>query len=146
MASTFVKDIMKKNVITADANMTIKAAAITMKDARVGSVVVTKKNVPVGIITERDFVTRIAAEGRSISSPLSEVMSYPLTVVDTDETVWEAAEIMKRHRIHKLPVRKGVEIVGMVTATDLVEICSIGSDSNLRRICDQILVRMQNQK
>ncbi len=142
MASTFVKDIMTKNVITIDGAESIQDAAQMMTDANVGCVIVTRKDNPVGIITERDFVTKVAAEGRPLFTEVSEVMSLPLTVIDPDETVWEAAEIMRGKGIHKLPVQEGNEIVGIVTTTDLVEICSYGSDSQMRNICDQILMRM----
>ncbi|KKK46841.1 hypothetical protein LCGC14_3161200, partial [marine sediment metagenome] len=143
MASTFVKDIMKKNVITIDVAESIQDAAQMMTDANVGCVIVTRKDVPVGIMTERDFVTKVAAEGRPLFTEVSEVMSLPLTVIDPDETVWEAAEIMRGKGIHKLPVQEGTKIVGIVTTTDLVEICSYGSDSQMRHVCDQILMRIK---
>ena len=142
MASTFVKDIMKKNVITIDGSMSVQEAAQMMTDANVGCVIVTKKDNPVGIITERDFVTRIAAEGRPLFTDVSHVMSIPITTVSPDDTVWDAAEIMRRKGIHKLPVQEGNEIVGIVTTTDFVKICSYGSDSQMRNICDQILLRI----
>ena len=144
MASTFVKDIMKKNVITIDESMSIQEAAQMMTDANVGCVIVTKKDNPIGIITERDFVTRIAAEGRPLFTEVCEIMSIPLTTVSPDDTVWDAAEIMRRKGIHKLPVQEGNEIVGIVTTSDFVKICSYGSDSQMRHICDQILIRLQN--
>jgi len=143
MASTFVKDIMKKNVITIDGAESIQETAQMMTDANVGCVIVTRKDVPVGIITERDFVTKVAAEGRPLFTEVCEVMSLPLIVIDPDETIWDAAEIMRTKGIHKLPVQEGNEIVGIVTTTDLVEICSYGSDSQMRNICDQILMRMK---
>jgi len=142
MASTFVKDIMKKNVITIDESMSIQEAAQMMTDANVGCIIVTRKDLPVGIITERDFVTRIAAEGRPLFTDVSEIMSIPITTVSPDDTVWDAAEIMRRKGIHKLPVREGNEIVGIITTTDFVKICSYGSDSQMRNICDQILLRI----
>ncbi len=134
---------MKKTVITIDGSMSIQEAAQKMLIANVGCVIVIRKDKPVGIITERDFVTKVAAEGRPLFTEISEVMSMPLTVIDPDETVWEAAEIMKAKGIHKLPVQEGNKIVGIVTTTDLVEICSLGSDSGMRNICDQILMRMK---
>ena len=142
MASTFVKDIMKKNVITIDESMWVQKAAEMMTNANIGCVIVTKKDNPVGIITERDFVTRVAAEGRPLFTEVSELMSIPLTTVSPDDTVWNAAEIMRRKGIHKLPVQEGNEIVGIVTTTDFVKICSYGSDSQMRNLCDQILLRM----
>ncbi len=142
MASTFVKDIMNKNVITIDGSMSVQEAAQMMTNANVGCVIVTKKDNPVGIITERDFVTKIAAEGRPLFTEVCEIMSIPLTTVSPDDTVWDAAEIMRVKGIHKLPVQEGNEIVGIVTTTDFVKICSYGSDSQMRNVCDQILLRM----
>ena len=117
-----------------------------MKEKNVGCVIVTKQDTPVGIITERDFVTRIAANEKTLSTTLSEVMSSPLTVISPEETVWEAAEIMKSKGIHKVPVQEGNKVVGIITTTDLVEICSLGSDSSMREICDQILLRISETK
>ncbi len=133
---------MKKNIITIDELMSIQEAAQMMTNANVGCIIVTKKDNPVGIITERDFVTRIAAEGRPLFTEVCEVMSIPLTTVSPDDTVWDAAEIMRRKGIHKLPVQEGNEIVGIVTTTDFVKLCSYGSDSQMRNLCDQILLRM----
>lgn len=144
MAHTFVKDVMKTNVISIDSSKTIKEAACMMDDSNVGCVIITKDNAPIGILTERDFVKRIAAKSKDLSSPLSEVMSSPLTTINSDETVWEAAEKMKQNRIHKLPVLDENKVSGIITTTDLVEICSMGSDSSMRDICDQILMRMKD--
>ncbi len=134
---------MKTNVIAIDESMSIQDAAQMMTKANVGCVIVKRKNNPVGIMTERDF-TRIAAEGRPLFTEISGMMSSPLIVVSPDETVWEAAEIMKTKGIHKLPVQDGNNVVGMITTTDLVKVCSVGSDSQMRHICDQILVRIKN--
>ena len=146
MAHTFVKDVMKTNVISIDSSMPVKDAACMMDDANVGCIIITKDNTPSGILTERDFVKKIASKNKALSTPLSEVMSTPLTIIGPDETVWEAAEMMKQNGIHKLPVQEGNKVIGIITTTDLVEICSLGSDSNMRNICDQILLRMKDTK
>ncbi len=134
---------MKKDLVTVDSTKSIKDAASLMNNQDVGCVIVTKENIPVGILTERDFVKKIAAEEKQLSEPVDKVMSSPLISVKPDDTVWDAAEVMKRKNIHKVPVQDGNDIVGIVTTTDLVKICSLGSDSEMRRICDQILLRMQ---
>jgi len=72
-------------------------------------------------------------------------MSFPLITIDSEETIWEASELMKEKQIHKLPVKENDQVVGIVTATDIVRISSVGSDSEMRRICDQILLRMKNE-
>ncbi len=144
MASTFVKDVMKKEVITMDESNTIQDAAQKMTESNVGCVIITKNNNPVGILTERDYVTRIASEGRPMFTSLSAVMSSPLITISQEETVWDAADIMRGRKIHKLPVIDNDKVIGIITATDLVKLCSYGSDSNMRNICDQILLRMQS--
>ena len=144
MAHTFVKDVMKTNVVSIESTKTIKDAACVMDDSNVGCVIITKDNSPIGILTERDFVKRISAKSKDLSSPLSDVMSSPLTTINSDETVWEAAEKMKQNGIHKLPVLDDNKVSGIITTTDLVEICSMGSDSSMRDICDQILMRMKD--
>jgi len=135
---------MRKNVISIDSSMTVKDASIMMTDTNVGCVVITRGNAPIGILTERDFVKRIVSEDRDLSTPLADVMSFPLIAVDSEDTIWEAAEIMKRNKIHKAPVEDQGRLVGIITATDIVKICSMGSDSEMRHIADSILIRLQN--
>ena len=137
------KDIMKNQVVTVDSAMSIMDAAKMMDAAGIGCVVVTEKNIAVGILTERDFVRKVAARGIPLSTQIKQVMSSPLIVVNPEENIWEVAELMKNKKIHKVPVVHQNLLVGIVTATDLTRICSIGSDSEMRRITDQILLRMK---
>ncbi|MFQ5476386.1 MAG: cyclic nucleotide-binding/CBS domain-containing protein [Nitrosopumilus sp.] len=143
MDSTFVNQVMNKDVLTADKSTSLQDAAQKMKELKIGCVIVTEGTNPVGIITERDFVTKVAAEGRPLFTEVSEVMTSPLITIDPEETIWEASEMMKEKGIHKLPVKENGQIIGIVTTTDIVKISSVGSDSEMRRICDQILTRMK---
>jgi signal-transduction protein with cAMP-binding, CBS, and nucleotidyltransferase domain len=136
---------MSKNILTLDKSTSLQEAAEHMKKLNVGCVIVTDSNNPIGIITERDFVTKIAAEGRPLFTEIKEVMSSPLITIDPEETIWEASELMKEKLIHKLPVKEKDEIVGIITTSDIVKISSVGSDSEMRRICDQILLRMEKE-
>lgn len=145
MNSTFVNQVMSKNVLSLDKSTTLQEAAEHMKRLSVGCVIVTENNNPIGIITERDFVTKIAAEGRPLFTEIKEAMSSPLITIDPEETIWEASELMKEKLIHKLPVKDNDKIVGIITTSDIVKISSVGSDSEMRRICDQILLRMENE-
>ena len=145
MDSTFVNQVMSKNVLSLDKTTSLQEAAEHMKKLNVGCVIVTEDKNPIGIITERDFVTKIASEGRPLFTEIKEVMSSPLITINPEETIWEASELMKEKLIHKLPVKENDEIVGIITTTDIVKISSVGSDSEMRRICDQILLRMKNE-
>lgn len=143
MGHTFVKDIMKKAVVSVDSSLSVRDTAKMITDAGVGCAVVTENNLSIGIVTERDFVRKIVATERPLSTPVKDIMSSPLIVINSDETVWELAELMKQRRIHKVPVIDQDKLVGIVTSTDLTKLCSIGSDSEMRKICDQILLRMK---
>jgi len=138
-----VRNVMKNQVITVDSSVTIKDAAKIMEDAGVGCVIVMERNVATGIVTERDFVRRVAAQEKPLSSPVKEVMSSPLIVTSPDETIWELAELMKLRRVHKVPVVHENRLVGIITTTDLTKLCSAGSDSEMRKIADQILLRIK---
>ena len=144
MENTFVNQVMSKNVLTAEKSTTLQDAAQEMNRLDVGCVIVTEESKPIGIVTERDFVTKVAAEGRPLFTEISEVMSSPLITIDPEETIWEASEIMKEKVIHKLPVIEDERIVGVITTSDIVRISSVGSDSQMRKICDQILMRMKD--
>ena len=145
MDNTFVNQVMSKNVLTVEKSTSLQEAAQNMKKSNVGCVIVTENNKPLGIVTERDFVTRIAVEGIPLFTEIFEVMSSPLITINPEETIWEASEMMKEKRIHKLPVKENEQIIGIVTTTDIVKISSVGSDSEMRRICDQILMRMKDE-
>ncbi len=138
-----VRDIMKKKLISIDETETIKKAASMMTEAEIGSIIITKDNIPVGILTQRDFVTKIASKEISLSVSVSQVMTHPLLVIAPNQTVWEVAEIMRNMGIHRVAVQEGSKIIGMVTTTDLIKIVSIGSDSNLQKIADLIFSRQK---
>jgi len=139
----FVEDVMIKNVITVEVSTSIRNTAKKMSEMNIGSIIVTKNGEPMGIITERDFVRRYAVMGISLSNQVEDIMTLPLVTIDPNETVWEAAELMKIHNIHKIPVIKDKKLVGIITNSDLIKFCSQSSDSEMRRVCDEIITRMK---
>jgi len=143
MDNTFVKDVMSKTTITVSKSTSLQEAAQKMNSSNIGCVIVTENSNPIGIVTERDFVTKVAADGRPLFTEIFEVMSSPLITISPEKTIWEASEIMKEKRIHKLPVKENDHLVGIITTSDIVKISSVGSDSQMRKICDQILLRMK---
>ena len=100
MAHTFVKDVMISDLAHLDASTTIKEAAKMMDKKNIGCIIVTEENLPIGIVTERDFVKRVAANEIPLTSSIDKVMSSPLIAIGPDETVWEAAQTMKTKNIH----------------------------------------------
>jgi CBS domain-containing protein len=143
MCAALVRDIMKKNVISIDSSMTVSDAAKMMDDASIGAIVVLENGIAVGIITERDLVRRIIAKEKPLSTNVKVAMSSPLIVINPDDTVWDLAQLMKTRRIHRVPAVKDNRLVGMVTTSDVVRLCSIGSDDEMSKITEQILLRMK---
>jgi CBS domain-containing protein len=116
-----VKDLMTKNVVTIDVNKTVVEAAALMSENDIGDLIVMDGNTPVGIVTERDFVRRVLAEGKSTESKVYEVMTRPLKVIDPDAPIKEAARRMVNKRIRRLPVIKDNKLVGIITAADFAK-------------------------
>lgn len=133
--TVLVSDIMKKQVISIDSSLTVQDAAKMMADSQVGCLVVVDKNRPVGILTERDFVTKVALFEKSPATQVREIMTFPLVTISPKETAVKLADLMKEKKIHKVPVTDGDRLVGIVTATDLVRKCMVDSDSEMKQIC-----------
>lgn len=116
-----VDDYMTRKVITADEKVTVAGVARIMGEKRIGSVVVTRSDKPVGIFTERDLLTTFLAEGRSLSVMVGEACSSPLWAIPAGTPINVAAYIMASKRVRRLPVVEDDEVVGIITARDLVE-------------------------
>jgi len=116
-----VKDIMTKTVITIESNKTVTEAAALMTENNVSNLIVMYKNKPTGIVTERDFVRKVLAKNKPSTTKISEIMSTPLTVIDPDAPIKEAARKMVRKGIRRLPVIKDNKLVGIITTTDIAK-------------------------
>ena len=98
----------------------VREAAELMARADVGSILVYAEGNPVGIVTERDIVRKIVAEGIDASKLLvTDVMTTPLITVPSAASVEEASEQMTTYKIRYLPVVDEGEVVGMVAARDI---------------------------
>lgn len=113
-----VKDLMTKGIITIDTHKTVLDAAMLMSEKMIGCLVVTDGEVPVGIVTERDFVRRVVAKNLSLDIKISEIMSKPLITIDPDSSLREAARLMLKNKIRRLPVAKENKLIGIIVASD----------------------------
>ena len=115
-----VEDVMVKEVITVDANSTVKQAADIMNKFEIGCLIATKDGKAIGILTERDLLKRIVSEAKSPRrTKVAAVMSKPIIVVEPSMDLEEAARLMFKMRIKKLPVVEHGQLKGLVTLTDL---------------------------
>ena len=140
-----VKDVMTKSVISVDAAATVNEAAKMMEDAKVGAIVVMENNTPVGIITDRDFAVKIVAHAYPITTPVKQIMSTPLFAVGPEETVVMAADLMYTREIRKLPVIDNDKVVGMITATDLVNQLAVSTEEDVIKMYHQSVSKIYKQ-
>jgi CBS domain-containing protein len=116
-----VSEVMTEDVVGCPAESTLRAVVETMLRNRTGSVVVFSDGDPAGIVTETDVTYAGYQTDRPFSEiPTVEVMSSPLETVGADVTLRKATERMRAEQIKKLPVSEGLELVGIVTYTDIV--------------------------
>jgi len=127
-----IANVMTKSVISVDASITINEAAKMMEDAKVGAVIVMENNLPVGIVTDRDFSVKVVSHAYQITSPVKQIMSSPLVSINSDETVRMAADLMHDGRIRKLPVIDDGKVVGIITATDIVNLLAVSVEEDMR--------------
>jgi len=115
-----VEDVMVEEVVTVEADATVQEAVDLMNKHEIGCLIVVLKGKPVGIITERDMLTRVLA--KSIDPEkirVSDVMSAPLIVGKPEMEVENAVKLMFKTKIKKLPVVQRGRLIGLVTLTDL---------------------------
>ncbi|UCB61065.1 MAG: CBS domain-containing protein [Candidatus Bathyarchaeota archaeon] len=115
-----VEDVMIKEVITVDGESTVKEAADIMNRFEIGCLIVTGNGKAEGILTERDLLKRVVSPGKNpLTTAVRTVMSKPLIVVEPDMELEEAAKLMFKLKIKKLPVVDSGRLMGLVTLTDL---------------------------
>ena len=113
-------DVMVREVITIDENASVKEAADIMNQFEIGSIIATRKGKAVGIITERDLLKRIVAEGKNAKKTrVKGIMSSPLVVITPNTDLEEAARLMFEKKIKKLPLSDQNRLVGLVSLTDI---------------------------
>ena len=118
-----VDDFMTKQVITADEKTSIATIAKIMGEERIGSVIITSKDVPqhMRIFTERDLLTSFLAKGKSLMTEVGKASSSPLIMARSGTSIHKTAATMTSNHIKRLPIIKNGELVGIITARDLVE-------------------------
>ena len=127
-----VRDIMTRPVITADADLDILSAAKIMGSANVGSLIVVSESKATGILTERDLVKKVIAKGVDPRSVLvGDVMSAPVVSIEPEASLHDAASLMLRSRVKRLPVISNGKLLGIITDTDLVSGSSFGMNEIL---------------
>ena len=126
-------------VLRVDAGVSVLEAVEQMVDANVGSLLVTERGRDIGIVTERDYLRRVALSGRTDEEiGVGEIISSPLIVATRDTTVDECMALMTDRRIRHVPVVDGDKVVGIVSIGDLVKFTSKRQSFEIKYLTDYI--------
>jgi two-component system, LuxR family, sensor kinase FixL len=119
-----VKDLMTTDVAVVEPEQSMAMAATVMADDSLSSLVVVDNGTVAGIITEKDFLERVVAKGKStLDMKVRDVMSYPVVSVLPEATVLEAGQVVKDKHVKRLPViDRDKKLVGIITQTDLIRV------------------------
>lgn len=122
-----VGDLIARDPIAVPAETSIREAAGRMRDAHISCLAITEGGRLVGIVTARDFVNRVLAQGLDPATPVSAVMAKDPMTLTPDSLGSDVLNRMLEHRIGHLPVVDEGKLVGMITQTDLVRFQAVSS-------------------
>lgn len=122
-----VNNVMTDDVSIVSPDSTVKETAEIMNDLNVGAVPVCQGKKPVGIITDRDIAIRNTAKNGDVNTPVKQIMSEELISATPEMNAEEAAQLMAKYQIRRLPIVEDDNLVGIVSLGDL----AVKSDSDM---------------
>ena len=115
-----IRDIMEKNVITIEHDKTALDAARLISEKDVSFLVILDGDTPVGVLSEIDFVKRLAADDKKASDVIiSEIMSSNFRWVEPETELEDAIQKMLNNNIRRLVILDNNKLAGVITQTDL---------------------------
>jgi CBS domain-containing protein len=131
-----IKDVMTSNPTTCEPQASVVDAAKVMAQEDVGSIPTVEGDRLVGVVTDRDIVIRVVAEGRDPQSvTVGDVASRDLVTVSPDEELDRALQLMAENQVRRLPVVDGDKLVGIVAQRD---VALQGADRETGQVVEQI--------
>ncbi|MAW03324.1 MAG: signal transduction protein [Alteromonas sp.] len=117
-----LEDVINKSPVSVDVETSITVAAQIMTNQKVSSLLVTREDKLIGIITDRDLRSRVVAASLDIHLPVSHIMTPNPAQIMGNRTLFDALALMTERNIHHLPVIDQQTLVplGMVTASDII--------------------------
>lgn len=116
-----VRMVMSSPVRTTPPEASCEAVADHMTRERISAIVVVDDD-RVGIVTDRDFRSRLIARGRAADTPISDIATFPVRTIHARTPVFEALIEMLSAGIHHLPVIEDGRLVGMVSSNDVLDL------------------------
>ena len=116
-----IQDVMTRRVFSVRADTTLQEVACLMRDQDIGDVLVTNQDGTVrGIVTDRDIVIRAVADGCDFATSFAgDIASEQLVVLEPNDSIDQAVQLMSKHAIRRIPVVSDGVPVGIVSIGDL---------------------------
>lgn len=114
-----IRDVMTPNPKTVSPNDTVQSAAQVMRAEDTGAVPVVENGRVLAVVTDRDIVVRVVADGGAATRPVREIASTDVVTVTPETSTREASELMGERQIRRLPVVENGRLVGIVSLGDL---------------------------
>lgn len=115
-----VVDIMRGPAVTVSPETSVQEAARRLTAEAVGCLPVEQEGRLLGIVTDRDLVSRALAEGAAAGTPVSELMSSPVVTVRAADGIATVCRAFRRAEVHRFPVMDGQRIAGVVSVDDVM--------------------------
>jgi CBS domain-containing protein len=133
---TSIKEVMTRDVRACEPNATVADAAKVMAQEDVGPVPIVEDGRLVGIVTDRDIVVRVVAEGRDPNATtVKEIASTDLVTVAPGDDLDEALNLLAERQVRRLPVVEGDRLVGIVAQADVAR---LGKDKKTGEVVEEI--------
>jgi CBS domain-containing protein len=133
---TSIKDVMTSDVKACEPNTTVADAAKVMAKEDVGPVPIVEEGRLTGLVTDRDIVVRVVAEGRDPgSTTVGEIASRDLVTVSPDDDLDTALKQLAQKQVRRIPVVEGDRLVGIVAQADIAR---LGSDAETGEVVEEI--------
>ena len=115
-----VRDLTWRPPVTVECSETVTAAAERMARAGVGALIVLDSERPVGVVTDRDLVTRGLATGLAPDTRIDGVMSMGVIALDAEDDTDELFGVFARHAVRRVPIVDHDRVVGVVSLDDVL--------------------------
>jgi CBS domain-containing protein len=115
-----VRELMVSSVVTIEPATSIVDAARLMIQAEKGPLPVVEGDTPVAMVTDRDIVARVVAEGRDPNPvKVEDIATHELVTIGPDQDVNEARQLMDEHELDRILVVEGDRLVGIISEADI---------------------------
>ncbi len=122
MSITRVGELISGKLIYINSEENVIKAAALMRENNISSLLVKHKGDFVGIVTEKDIINKVVAEELYPGDiKVNEIMSKDLVTVSKNESIEEAAKLMRKKGVRRLVVLENERIVGIITETDIAK-------------------------